>query len=45
MDGWYSDGTLVVFACGGGLFNSVINILLLIGANSLSKRVSENSLW
>lgn len=24
MDGWYSDGTEVVFACGGGLFNSVI---------------------
>lgn len=24
MDGWYSDGTQVVFACGGGLFNSVV---------------------
>ena len=24
MDGWYSDGTEVVFACGGGLFNSVV---------------------
>lgn len=33
------------FATAVSLFNSVINILLLIGANSLSKRVSENSLW
>lgn len=24
MDGWYSDGTEVVFACGGGLFASVV---------------------
>ena len=24
MDGWYSDGTQVVFACGGGLFASVV---------------------
>ena len=24
MDGWYSDGTEVVFACGGGVFVSVV---------------------
>lgn len=28
-----------------GLFNSVINSLLLIAANLISRRVSENSLW
>jgi putative aldouronate transport system permease protein len=28
-----------------GLFNSVINFCLLIGANVVSKRVSETSLW
>lgn len=28
-----------------GLFNSVINLLLLIAANKISKRVSETSLW
>jgi putative aldouronate transport system permease protein len=33
------------FATAVGLFNSVINIILLISANQLSKRVSENSLW
>jgi len=28
-----------------GLFNSVINLLLLIAANKFSRKVSENSLW
>ena len=28
-----------------GLFNSVINLVLLIAANKISKRVSETSLW
>ncbi|MCY9667437.1 ABC transporter permease subunit [Paenibacillus alginolyticus] len=28
-----------------GLFNSVINLALLIAANKLSKKISENSLW
>lgn len=28
-----------------GLFNSAINILLLVLANGISRRVSENSLW
>jgi putative aldouronate transport system permease protein len=28
-----------------GLFNSVINFFLVIGANAFSKRVSETSLW
>ncbi|HIW31418.1 MAG TPA: ABC transporter permease subunit [Candidatus Paenibacillus intestinavium] len=28
-----------------GLFNSVINLTLLIGANYISKKISKNSLW
>lgn len=28
-----------------GLFNTVINIVLLVSVNKLSKKVSENSLW
>lgn len=28
-----------------GLFNSVVNLVLLISANAISKRVSETSLW
>ena len=28
-----------------GLFNSIINAILLIGANQISKRVSDTSLW
>ncbi|MET3546749.1 putative aldouronate transport system permease protein [Paenibacillus favisporus] len=28
-----------------GLFNSVINLVLLITANAISRRVSQNSLW
>ncbi|MGO4495791.1 ABC transporter permease [Paenibacillus sp. 2RAB27] len=33
------------FSASVGLFNSVINLALLITANKLSKRFSENSLW
>jgi len=33
------------FATAVGLFNSVVNIILLIAANQISKSVSENSLW
>ena len=28
-----------------GLFNSVINLLMLLSANLISRRVSETSLW
>lgn len=28
-----------------GLFNSVVNFVFLIGANTLSKKLTENSLW
>ncbi|MNW64433.1 putative multiple-sugar transport system permease YteP [compost metagenome] len=28
-----------------GLFNSLINLILLISANRLSRRVTKNSLW
>ncbi|MGG1518592.1 ABC transporter permease subunit [Paenibacillus oryzisoli] len=28
-----------------GLFNSVVNLALLIAANKISKRISQNSLW
>ncbi|WP_438447302.1 ABC transporter permease [Gorillibacterium sp. sgz5001074] len=33
------------FSSAVGLFNSVINLILLISANYISRRVSENSLW
>ena len=28
-----------------GFFNSIVNFLLLIGANALSRKVNETSLW
>ena len=33
------------FATAVGLFNSVINFVLIVGANAISRRVSETSLW
>jgi putative aldouronate transport system permease protein len=33
------------FATAVGLFNSVINLVLLLGVNSLAKRFSNNSIW
>lgn len=33
------------YATAIGLFNSVINIIILIAANFISKKVSDNSLW
>ncbi|WP_281890670.1 sugar ABC transporter permease [Paenibacillus sp. YYML68] len=33
------------FSAAVGLFNSVINLILLVVANRLSKKFSENSLW
>ncbi|MFH1737993.1 MAG: ABC transporter permease subunit [bacterium] len=33
------------FSAAVGLFNSVVNFLMLVGANALSKRFSEVSLW
>ena len=33
------------FSTAVGLFNSVVNFLLLLGANRLSRRFSETSLW
>ena len=33
------------FSTAVGLFNSVVNVILLITANSISKKVNENSLW
>ena len=33
------------YATAVGLFNSVVNVILLICANTLSRRVSETSLW
>ncbi len=33
------------FSAAVGLFNSVVNFILVIGANQISKRVSETSLW
>ena len=39
LDGNYSFGSAV------GLFNAVINLILLLSINKISKRVSEVSLW
>ena len=39
LEGSYSYSTAV------GLFNSVVNFILLISVNKISKKVSENSLW
>ncbi|OMF59050.1 MULTISPECIES: ABC transporter permease [Paenibacillus] len=33
------------FATAVGLFNSVINLILLVAVNAVSRRISENSLW
>jgi putative aldouronate transport system permease protein len=33
------------FSTAVGLFNSIINLMLLIAANYISRKVSENSLW
>jgi putative aldouronate transport system permease protein len=33
------------FATAVGLFNSVINLILLVCVNEIAKRVSNNSLW
>ena len=33
------------YATAIGLFNSVINIIILVSANFISKKVSDNSLW
>jgi putative aldouronate transport system permease protein len=33
------------FSAAVGLFNSVINLALLVGANYLARRVGETSLW
>ncbi|WP_163538192.1 ABC transporter permease subunit [Gracilibacillus sp. YIM 98692] len=39
------EGANFSFASAVGLFNSVINLILLLLANYLAKRVSESSLW
>ena len=39
LEGQYSFSTAV------GLFESVINIIVLVSANYLARRVSNNSLW
>ncbi|PLT43984.1 ABC-type polysaccharide transport system, permease component [Paenibacillus pasadenensis] len=33
------------FSSAVGLFNSVINLILLVAVNTISRRVSQNSLW
>jgi putative aldouronate transport system permease protein len=38
-------GTQYSFSAAVGLFNSVINVVLLISANWISKKVSDYSLW
>jgi putative aldouronate transport system permease protein len=38
-------GTQYSFSAAVGLFNSLINVVLLLSANWISKKVSEYSLW
>jgi putative aldouronate transport system permease protein len=33
------------FSSAVGLFNSVINLILLLSVNAISRKISENSLW
>lgn len=33
------------FSSAIGLFNSAINLLLLLSANALSRKINQNSLW
>lgn len=33
------------YAAAVGLFNSAINFILIIGANTLSRKINETSLW
>ncbi len=33
------------YATAVGLMNSVVNVILLVGANTISRRISDNSLW
>jgi putative aldouronate transport system permease protein len=33
------------FSAAVGFFNSIINLILLVIVNSISRKVSENSLW
>lgn len=33
------------FATAVGLFNSVINLILLLTVNGLAKRITNNSIW
>ena len=33
------------YAAAVGLLNSVVNIVLLVGANAISRKISDNSLW
>ena len=35
----------ISYATAVGLFNSVINLILLVSVNALAKRITQNSLW
>ena len=48
-DGWYANGTQIIFACGGGLYESVLEAAesqdgLLIGVDVDQSRISERFL-
>lgn len=48
-DGWYEDGTQIIFACGGGLYESVLEAAenqdgMLIGVDVDQSRISERFL-
>lgn len=33
------------YATAVGLLNSIINVILLVSANAISRKISDNSLW
>ncbi len=41
--GWW--GAQYSFAAAVGLFNSVVNLILLVLVNQIARRFSETSLW
>ena len=44
MDGWYSEGTEVVFACGGGICNSCVSAAQAAGGKMIGVDVDQSNL-
>ena len=41
MEGWYADGTQVVFACGGGIYTSAVDAAKKVGAKVIGVDVDQ----